>query len=131
MSLGDKSNMDTSLCILFCFLSLHRRRHHHRRNDYQVTMTTTTDIIMSVGIIATAICAALTAYRMYFPPPPPPPPPPVELGALERRVERFGGALRDLTTRVARLEAGGVPQVQAPAVAPIPAPSSNTANGTQ
>lgn len=51
MSLGDKSNMDTSLCILFCFLSLHRRRRHRRRNNsrYVKMPISTTDIIMSVG----------------------------------------------------------------------------------
>ncbi|KAK1253048.1 hypothetical protein MKX08_004235 [Trichoderma sp. CBMAI-0020] len=68
-------------------------------------------------------------YRTYFPPPLPPPPP--ELQALQYELEAFRRDLHGLVARVSRLESGEVPQVQAPVVAPIPAPSSNTANGTQ
>ncbi|EHK39849.1 uncharacterized protein TrAtP1_006618 [Trichoderma atroviride] len=102
---------------------------HRRRNDsrYVKMPISTTDIIMSVCLIDMAICAILTAYRTYVLPPPPP----AGLQALQDDLEELGGGLHELVARVTRLESGEVPQVQAPVVAPIPAPSSNTANGTQ
>ncbi|KAL7783074.1 hypothetical protein V8C37DRAFT_397523 [Trichoderma ceciliae] len=67
MSLGDKSNMTVGLFILFyfCFFSSSTPPPPQRYNT--ILEMSTIGIIMSVGVIAMAICAALTTYRMYSP----------------------------------------------------------------